>query len=747
VFVSIALVLAGIGARAETGANGSLRVTASWGDDRLVAGWAAQAALSRDGRRLAAATVNGVIIWDVGGGAEVRIPMAATTWTVPLLAFGQGDRVLLTARDGDLAAWDVATGRKLAGVKPTGFERPAVALGPGTSLAVVWDSGEPETFRLEIWDVERAVRVQTIAAPEGHPIGPETYAFVGAGRRLFRVRSHPQYNGAPDVEEQSLWNVGDGKLVYRDRTNSGCGGDACAPVAAELAPDGRTLVRTFATVVAAGGRGERTAGNGRTEWRIELTDLDTARHTVLEQPAGGSLGFSLAGDGRTLASFATQPGEIAIRELGRLARRTFKLAETGASRLLLSSAGKLLLVGGDANRERWLSLYRTSDGRRLWHDPHVPRPDRVEPKYEIDDAAGLVLCTRFCPPPDGTRTVAWDAGSGKRAFDLPNSNGLGVWFSTQRGPLFPIHAGFDLRAPAAPWASLLPAGRRVGVITRLAVSRDGKWLAEAGSDGLLQIRSLAEPSVVIALPEQDTVEDLKFLPDRDQLAVAYRGRAALWDPARRQVVAEARTGKGGTFSRLFAGGHRVAFDVYQHAIELRSLDDPRAMELLQRPCGARMPSLPAIDFDGTGLCVASDSGDVDTLRALRGGAVRARLGKQESSALALTVSRDGSHALVSHYRGGAALVSLRGAGRVLPLGGMDAMTEALAFSPDGRRAVTGSVDGVLRLWNARTGALLDSISLADRIDQPTAIAPAPDGRTLFVGTARGLILRLEMADQ
>ena len=273
-------------------------------------------------------------------------------------------------------------------------------------------------------------------------------------------------------------------------------------------------------------------------------------------------------------------------------------------------------------------------------------------------------------------------------------------------------------------------------------------MASASVDGQVLVRNLAAPAEIVDLPDQGPALDLAFRPDRGALAVAYRGRAVLWDLAKRAPLAETKPGGSGPNvddapSRLLAGGRRVAFDPFQHPLEIRALDDDHEIEVLAHPCAPHRANLEAIDLAGTGLCATSEGSDFGGLRALRTGARRARF-KTHGLALALVVSRDGAHALVSHYGGQVMLVSLAGAGRVLALPVQDAQTPAVGFSSDGRRALTGSIDGLLRLWDAKTGALLDSLSMAERIDSPTSVDWAPDGRTLFVGTARGLVYRIEV---
>jgi WD40 repeat protein len=67
---------------------------------------------------------------------------------------------------------------------------------------------------------------------------------------------------------------------------------------------------------------------------------------------------------------------------------------------------------------------------------------------------------------------------------------------------------------------------------------------------------------------------------------------------------------------------------------------------------------------------------------------------------------------------------------------------ALAVSSKGH-VCSASEDGTLVLRDARL-ARLGTIDLAQESDAPLSAAFTPDGKTLFVGTARGLVHRYEI---
>jgi hypothetical protein len=62
------------------------------------------------------------------------------------------------------------------------------------------------------------------------------------------------------------------------------------------------------------------------------------------------------------------------------------------------------------------------------------------------------------------------------------------------------------------------------------------------------------------------------------------------------------------------------------------------------------------------------------------------------------------------------------------------LVNAVAFSPDGRRVVSGSDDGTLRLWDAATGAALGAPLEGPR-HWVKAVAFSPDGRHIVSGSA------------
>ncbi|KZT51139.1 WD40 repeat-like protein [Calocera cornea HHB12733] len=79
-----------------------------------------------------------------------------------------------------------------------------------------------------------------------------------------------------------------------------------------------------------------------------------------------------------------------------------------------------------------------------------------------------------------------------------------------------------------------------------------------------------------------------------------------------------------------------------------------------------------------------------------------------------------------------------------PLTGHDRQVTSVAFSPDGRRIVSGSWENTLRLWNADTGAAIDE-PLTGHTDGVLSVALSPDSRRIVSGSGDGT-LRLWNAD-
>jgi WD40 repeat protein len=75
-------------------------------------------------------------------------------------------------------------------------------------------------------------------------------------------------------------------------------------------------------------------------------------------------------------------------------------------------------------------------------------------------------------------------------------------------------------------------------------------------------------------------------------------------------------------------------------------------------------------------------------------------------------------------------------GEVRPFQGHTARVQSIAFTPDGRRALSGSADRTMRLWDVESGKELRRFKVGAGVD---AVAFAPDGRRALSGSTDRLV--------
>jgi WD40 repeat protein len=264
-------------------------------------------------------------------------------------------------------------------------------------------------------------------------------------------------------------------------------------------------------------------------------------------------------------------------------------------------------------------------------------------------------------------------------------------------------------------------------------SADGRRIVTAGVDGVVHVSELRPDSVVATLRGHHGQVRAAFVPGGHGTIVSAGeedGTLRTWLASPARVASQ--PGSDPTFD---ATGRSVL-----------SIDRDGAVRVWE-PAGGRERSLPGADAsvarfspDGAQVVSGSFHGGVRlwNLRTGRTSSVQALAGAKYAVALAPGSGRiaiGGDSPLVVQAPDGTHRVRLQGhIGRV----------NALAFSPDGRYVLSGSDDGIARIWDAAGGRLVRALNGHQGVVRGVAyskdarrIATAGSDGTVAIWSVRG----------
>lgn len=448
------------------------------------------------------------------------------------------------------------------------------------------------------------------------------------------------------------------------------------------------------------------------------------------------------------------------------------------SRWPLLGGISLLLAVGTSAADRPVSWYRdlTPIFKRSCNGCH--NPNKLKGEVDTSTYAGLLKPGKHGPnflAGDPAKSLLVEQVSGPEP-DMPKDG----------DPLTPaevalltrwIQEGAHDDTPADAYSTRLkelPTYTSPAVVTSLAVSPDGQWLAVSGYHEVFLLDTATLTLRGRLLGESPRIESLAFSPDSKSLAVsagapARFGELQVWNVAGTNQVHAWKLGTDSLFGVSWSpDGSRLAFGGADKSVRIVALPDgkelikfdnhsdwtfrtawtadgkrllsgsrDRAMKLINVTDGqfiddinkllepvvslARHPKEEWVAYGGADGGVrlyrmkenqerTAGNNDVNLVREFE---------RQPGPVQAVAFSPDGSRLAVGGMGGEVRVYQTADGARVATLGGHGGAVFSVVFTPDGQRILTGGFDGLIRVFSAAEGkltAVLIPVSLAPQRD-------------------------------
>jgi WD40 repeat protein len=384
-----------------------------------------------------------------------------------------------------------------------------------------------------------------------------------------------------------------------------------------------------------------------------------------------------------------------------------------------------------------------------------------EPVFLLNGQAEVVSAVAFSP--DGRLLATgdsqgviwvWEPLQGKVVHKLRGHAGQVNALLFRRGGRQLLSGGDDRRLHlwdlAASQPSQPPAGGTSCASPRLALSPDGRWLAQATGGPAVQLWDTAAGTKARSLEHPAGVCAMSFSPDGRWLAAGeVTGTIRLWSAADGQPGPVLDWHKEGITALSFsedarslasAGGtdgyvYIWSLETGEPTLLITEATDNCTAETVAFAAAGQTVAVGGVDWLSTGgsdgaVCVW-DVGQRSKVAGFAGGTTR------------LAIRPDGRHLAVATLSDSVCLYDLQSRTLITELTDHHGFVNALAYDKSGALLATGSEDGFVRLWHAESGEPFAELDLGSPIKDLTF---SPDGRVLYTAQANGTTFVVDLTD-